>query len=281
MKQLGKHLHGTFVKILDDLIGKIPDVISAVVLLLVFVVTALLIRRTLRTALRRVHMDSTVAALITRLTYYLLLAIGMIEALSQLNVNLATLGIGVGAFGFAVGFALRDILSNFLSGILILWTRHFTTGDQIRIKEYEGTVEAIEMRGTILRTYDGRRVTIPNSEVYTNAVTNNTIYTLRRSSVFVGVGYGTDLVKAESAIRAALKNVPDVAEEPTPDVLVKDLGGYSIQLEVRIWTPAQQIEMLTVNSEATKAIREALQTAGLSLPFPTQVIILQEPEPKP
>lgn len=281
MEQLGKHLHGIFVKILNDLIEKIPDMISAVVLLLVFAGVAFVIRRIFRGALRRVHMDPTVAILVTRLAYYLVLAIGVIEALSQLNMNFATLGIGVGAFGFAVGFALRDILSNFLSGILILWTRHFTAGDQIRIKEYEGTVESIEMRGTILRTYDGRRVTIPNSEVYTNAVINNTVYAFRRSNVFVGVSYDADLAEVEKLILTALKDVPDVAQSPAPDVLVKELGGYSIQLEVRVWTPAEQIEVLTVNSAATRAIKEALQTAGVQMPLPTQSIILHDPEQKP
>ena len=140
MEQLGKQLHGIFVKILNDLVKKIPDMISAVVLLLVFVGVAFAIRHTFRSALRRVRMDPTVAVLVTRLAYYLVVAIGVIEALSQLNVNLSTLGIGVGAFGFALGFALRDILSNFMSGILILWTRHFAAGDQIRINEHEGTL---------------------------------------------------------------------------------------------------------------------------------------------
>jgi small-conductance mechanosensitive channel len=193
-------------------------------------------------------------------------------------MNLSALGLGVGAFGFAMGFALRDILSNFLSGILILGTRHFSVGDQIRIKEYEGTVEAIEMRGTILKTYDGRRVTIPNSEVYTNAVINNTIYTMRRSSIFVGVSYDSDLEMVKELILTALKTVPNVAQQPQPDVLVKELGNYSIQLEIRIWTSAQQIDVLTVNSTATKAIKEALRAGGVQIPFPTQIIIIHDSE---
>lgn len=279
MKSLQARLEAVFVKMLDDLIKKIPDIIVSLMLLVIFVLAALLIRHVVQGSLRRMRVERNVQTLVSRLVYYLVLAIGLVQVLSQLSVNLAALGIGVGMFGFAVGFALKDILSNFLSGILILWTHHFSAGDQIRIRDYEGTVEAIEIRGTILRTYDGRQVTIPNSDVYTNAVINNTYHRNRRSSIFASVAYDTDFANAEKVIRAALAGVPDVAVDPSPDVLVSELGGYAIRLEIRIWTPAPQIEMLTVNSEAAKAIKQAFDAAGIELPYPTQTILLRESEP--
>jgi small-conductance mechanosensitive channel len=276
---LGTRLKKVFLEMLDNLVAKIPDLIAALLLFAVFMLAAMLVRRMVRSALRRVRVESNVAAMITRLSYYAVLLVGIIEALSQLNVNLAALGIGVGMLGFALGFALKDILSNFLAGVLILWTRHFTAGDQIRIQDYEGTVEAVEMRGTIIRTYDGRRVTIPNSTVYTNAVINNTVQMHRRSSVLVSVGYETDMSRARSLIIEALKSTDGVLDDPPPDTLVKRIDRYAIEIEIRFWTPAQQLDVLTLSSDATEAIHKALKDAGVHTPYPTQVVLLEENRP--
>lgn len=274
---IGQRLQNTFKAMLISLIKRIPDVAAALVLLAIFFVIALVMRRVVRAALRRAHVHQNVVVLISRLVYYAILTVGAVEALGQIGINLTALAAGIGVAGFALGFALKDILSNFLSGMLILWTRHFSVGDQIRIKEFEGTVEAIELRGTILRTYDGRRVTIPNSTVYTNAVVNNTAYTQRRSSIFLTVGYDVDLQKAEELIRSGLKTVTQVLQEPRPDVLIKELGDYSVQLEVRIWTPAAQLELLTVNSQAVRAVKDSLESGGVVAATPMQVVVESQP----
>lgn len=277
---LGQRLQSAFKAMLISLVKKVPDVVAALVLFAIFFAIALIMRRVVRAALRRAHIHQNVVVLISRLVYYAVLTIGFVEALGQTGINLTALAAGIGVAGFALGFALKDILSNFLSGILILWTRHFSVGDQIRIQDFEGTVEAIELRGTILRTYDGRRVTIPNSTVYTNAVVNNTAYTQRRSSIFLTVGYDVDLEKTEDLIRSALKAVPQVLEEPRPDVLVKELGDYSVQLEIRIWTPATQLELLTVNSQAVRAVKDSLESSGIVVATPMQIVVESQSKPE-
>lgn len=273
MTRLWQHLQVVLVRMLDDLVRQVPTLLAAVALVVAFWAIAWLVRRALWAALRRSSLDVNVSKMVARIIYYVIVLIGIFDALSQLKVNLAALGISIGLLSFGIGFALKDILSNFLAGLLILWTRPFVNGDQIRVKEFEGTVESIEMRGTILRTYDGRRVIIPNADVYTNPVINNTFYVARRSSVSVSVAYNTDLARAEQVVREALKAVPEVSDEPPPDILVRALGSYAIELEVRIWTPTRQLEVLQVNSAATKAVRDALTANHIEMPFPTSVSI--------
>jgi small conductance mechanosensitive channel len=273
MSSLWHHLRAVLLGVPDGLIQRLPDLLAAIALVAVFWVTAWLVRRALWAALRRSALDVNVSRMLTRVVYSLIVLVGVLNALSQLRVNLAALGIGLGLLSFGIGFALKDILSNFLAGLLILWTRPFVNGDQIRVRDFEGTVEAIEMRGTILRTYDGRRVIIPNADVYTNPVTNNTFYLLRRSSVSVSVAYDTDLPRAEQVMRQALRAVPEVSDEPAPDILVRALGSYALELEVRIWTPTRQLEVLQANSAATKAIRDALAENHIEMPLPTIVSV--------
>src|SRR3712207_6407586 len=125
---------------------------------------------------------------------------------------LATLGIG----SVAIGFAFKDILQNWLSGLLILYRQPFRPGDRIVSGGYEGTVESIEARATLLRTYDGQRVVIPNSDIYTGTVTVRTAFPRRRSEYDVGIGYGDDVEQACRVIRRALDGVEGVASDPAP-----------------------------------------------------------------
>jgi hypothetical protein len=116
--------------------------------------------------------------------------------------------LGIGSV--AIGFAFRDVLQNYLAGILLLLTEPFRIGDQIRFGSYEGTVEEIQTRATLLKTYDGRRVVIPNSELFTNSVVVNTAFEVRRLEYDVGIGYGDDVERARALILEALRSVEGV-----------------------------------------------------------------------
>ncbi|MBJ6126989.1 mechanosensitive ion channel family protein [Microvirga splendida] len=185
---------------------------------------------------------------------------------------LATLGIG----SIAVGFAFKDILQNWLAGLLILLRQPFRQGDQIMIGTHEGTVERIEARATLIRTYDGRRVIIPNSSVYTESVTVNTAFERRRSEYDVGVGYGDDVRKACEVIRNALKDLPGVVQNPAPEAIPWELAGSSINIKVRWWTQPHRADVVSVRGSVILAVRQALGEAGIDLPFPTNVVLLHD-----
>ncbi|BAY45331.1 MscS mechanosensitive ion channel [Scytonema sp. HK-05] len=130
----------------------------------------------------------------------------------------------LGISGVAIGFAFRDILQNFLAGILILLTEPFQIDDQIVFKNFEGTVESIQTRATTIRTYDGRRIVIPNSELFTNSVTVNTAFENRRLEYDIGIGYGDDIDQAKQLILEAAQEKLDIVNHAFLIVAVGKVG---------------------------------------------------------
>jgi len=185
---------------------------------------------------------------------------------------LSTLGIG----SIAIGFAFKDILQNWLAGLLILIRQPFTTGDQIVVSGYEGTVQHIEARATLIKTYDGRLVVIPNADVYSKAVTVNTAFEKRRSEYAFGIGYGDDIGRATQVILGALATVEGVEKDPAPDVLPWELGASSVDIKVRWWTDSRRSNVVLVRSRVVGALKTALSEAGIDLPFPTQTVLLHD-----
>jgi small conductance mechanosensitive channel len=202
---------------------------------------------------------------------FLVVATIIFPSISPANL-LSTLGIG----SIAIGFAFKDILQNWLAGLLILLRQPFRTGDQIIVGKHEGTVEHIEARATLIKTYDGRRVIIPNSAVYTDAVTVNTAFPLRRSQYDVGIGYGDDIDRACEVILAAIRNVEGVAQDPPPETFAWELSGSTVNLRVRWWTHSKRSEVVRTQGRVIRVMKQALGDAGIDLPFPTNVVLLHD-----
>lgn len=178
-------------------------------------------------------------------------------------------GLGIGSI--AVGFAFKDILQNWLAGLLILLREPFHVGDQIVVRGYEGTVERIETRSTNIQTYDGRRVLIPNSDVYTQAVLINTAFPFRRSEYDLGIGYGDDIRRARDVILQALGGLPGVEAEPAPAVLPWSLEASWVVLKIWWWTHSRRADVVLVRAEVIEAVKYALDEAGIDIPFQTTV----------
>jgi small conductance mechanosensitive channel len=183
----------------------------------------------------------------------------------------------LGISSVAIGFAFRDVLQNFLAGILLLLNEPFRVGDQIKMGDIEGTVEEIETRATMIRTYDNRRMVVPNAELFTNAVTVNTAYDKRRIEYDVGIGYGDDIENAKRLIREALGTVDDVMTDPAPDVLVHELADSTVNIRVRWWiVPPRRADALDSRDKVLTAIKNKLAENGVDLPFPTQQILFHD-----
>ena len=221
--------------------------------------------------------DRTMQILVTQFTYYLVWALGFIVALDAMGMNLEAVVTGLGLGSVAIGFALKDILSNLVSGMLILLMRPFEIGDQIVIEETEGTVERIELRATHIRTYDGRLILVPNGQVFTSRITNNTESPLRRASVGVVFGYQQDLARALSIILDAVKAVPGVAQTPAPSMRVQDLSRECLHLEARFWGESRRADLMNTASAARVSILDALRAAGFQLPNPDQRFVTIAP----
>jgi small-conductance mechanosensitive channel len=246
----------------------IPRVLAAVAVLGVFWAVAAGLRALLRVLFRRVISDLTVENLLKQVVYYLVWAIGILVAADALGFEPETVVTGLGLTSLALGFALKDIISNFVSGILILGLRPFQIGDEIVVGETEGSVQRIRLRATEIKTYDGRLVLVPNAELFTSRVTNNTAAPVRRTSVEVPVAYGTDLARAERALLAAAEGVPEVLTSPEPSVRVRLLGTADMVLELRFWTDSRRADLLATTSVVRRRVVEAFSDAGLPLPEP-------------
>ena len=183
------------------------------------------------------------------------------------------LGIG----GVAIGFAFRDVLQNLLAGILILLTRPFRIGDQIRQGSQEGTVEDIWVRATVLRTYDNRRILIPNASLFTDEIEVITAYDKRRLQFPLTIGNGDDIARARDTIVQALHGAPGVLPDPGPEALVTGLGSAGVDMVARFWiNPPRRREAVDALDGAIEAVKRALADAGIDLPFPTQQMLFHD-----
>lgn len=183
----------------------------------------------------------------------------------------------LGLSSVAIGFAFRDILQNFLAGILLLLTQPFRIGDQIRFGDYEGVVEDIQTRATMLRTYDARRIVIPNGELFTKSMTVHTAYEHRRLEYDVGIGYGDDLERARRVMLEAMRTVDEVLEDPAPDILLLDFTPSAVNLKIRWWIqPPRRAEALESQDRVLTAVKQALVENGIDLPFETRVVLFHD-----
>ncbi len=246
----------------------LPGIAAALIVLGVFWTLAAFVRVVVRKAARYVR-DPTIKLLLVQVSYYAVWLVGCIVALDAVGVNPESVVTALGLTGVALGFALREVLSNFVSGVLILALRFFDIGDQIVVGDTEGTVEAIDLRATHIRTGDGRLVFVPNAEVSTSRVTNNSASPLRRTSIFVYLSYREDVARTLSIVLATLRDVAGIASTPAPTIQLNDLAPQHLQVEARFWADSRRADFINIVSTARIAIVGALAKEGIELPLPT------------
>lgn len=256
----------------------LPNILIAIIVFILFWFIAKFTRRLIKNFTKR-KKSRNLGLVLARLSQGLIILVGAFIALAIVipSFKPGDLIQLLGVSGVAVGFAFRDILQNFLAGILILITEPFSINDQIVFKEFEGTVEHIQTRATTIRTYDGRRIVIPNAELFTNAVTVNTAFDKRRLEYDVGIGYGDDIEQAKQIILDVLRNNQDSLADPAPEALVVELADSTINIRARWWvSPPRQADALETQDQILTAINNQLVAAGIDLPFPTQQILFHD-----
>jgi small conductance mechanosensitive channel len=217
--------------------------------------------------LRRRHTPSF-STVMAKLAGWSVTAIGVLLALAVTfpSVQPVDLLAGLGFFSVAIGFAFQDILENLLAGILLLFRQPFVGGDEIKVGDDEGTVERITIRETVLTTFDGERILIPNADVYKSAVHIHTAHPFRRTNFAVGVAYEADLDRARSVARDALAHVDGVLNDPPPEALIIDLTGSTVDLDVRFWSSSTELDRRRVLDRAIGAVKSAFDDAGIEMP---------------
>ncbi|WP_316435924.1 mechanosensitive ion channel family protein [Leptolyngbya sp. NK1-12] len=264
---------------LQGFIALLPNIVLAVIVFGLFFIIARAIRQLVKRLTRQHRYARNLGLVLGRLAQGSIVLIGLFVALSIVIPSLTAGDLVqlLGISGVAIGFAFRDILQNFLAGILILLTEPFQIDDQIVFKDFEGTVENIQTRATMIRTYDGRRIVIPNSELFTNSVTVNTAFERRRLEYDVGIGYSDDIETAKQLILEAIASVDSVLSEPSPDVLVVGLAESTVNIRARWWIePPRRMDALDMQDQVLTAIKNTLTANGIDLPFPTQQILFHD-----
>lgn len=258
---------------------RLPQIALALLVFVGFYLAAKVLRGTTRRIFEKRTRHRNVGFVVGRLAQGALVILGLLVALV---IALPTFRPGqlvqlLGISSVAIGFAFRDILQNFLAGILLLLTEPFKIDDQIRFGEYEGVVEDIQTRATMIRTYDGRRIVIPNAELFTHSVIVNTAFEHRRLEYDVGIGYGDDIEQAKDLMLAALRSVEGVIADPPPDVLLVGLGPSSVTLRARWWiAPPRRSDALDTQDRVLLAVKKTLSVHGIDLPFDTRLVLFHD-----
>lgn len=268
----------TIERLTDGFVAMLPRLLLAVLIAGAFFVVARAVSAAVRRNAQRRGEHKTLEIAIGRLVQAGILLLGALVAVTAAFPGFTPADL-VGALGIgsvAIGFAFKDIFQNFLAGILILITKPFRVGDQIIFKEYEGTVEDIQTRATYIRSYDGRRVIIPNGELYTNSVTVNTAFPKRRWEYDIGIGYGDDVERAREIILRVLREAEDVSPDPKADVILVDFAESSTNLRARWWTDSHIADGLNALDRVLTSTKRELLAAGIDLPFPTRQILFHD-----
>jgi len=228
-------LLGKMQAMLTGFISLLPNLVLALIVFTIFFFVARAIKKIVRNLTRDHRQARNLGMMLGRLAQGVTILVGLFIALSIVipSLKAGDLVQLLGISSVAIGFALRDILQNFLAGILILLTEPFQIDDQIVFKNFEGTVENIQTRTTTIQTYDGRRIVIPNSELFINSVTVNTAFENRRLEYDIGIGYGDDIDEVRQLILEAMHETDGLLETPAPDAIVVDLAGSTVNIRAR------------------------------------------------
>jgi small conductance mechanosensitive channel len=205
---------------------------------------------------------------------------GLLIALSQLGISLGPLLAGLGIAGFVIGFALQDTLSNFASGLMILFYKPFDVGDTVEVGGVFGTVNHMSLVNTTVLTFDNQTLVIPNNKIWGDVIKNVTSQRTRRVDMTFGIGYADDVPKAEKVLMEIIESHERVLRDPEPTVRLHELGDSSVNFVVRPWVKTD--DYWPVYWDVTRAVKLAFDAQGISIPFPQRdVHVYTEVAPEP
>ena len=259
-------------------IAALPRLLLALVVFVVFVGLAVAAKVVVRRAASRHEGHQTLQLALGRLAQSAMVVLGFLVAVTVAfpafsPANLISL-LGVGSV--AIGFAFKDIFQNFLAGLLILITKPFRVGDDIVYREYAGTVQDIQTRATLIRTPDGKRVVIPNSDLYTNTVVVNTAYPTVRTTYDFRIHHGDDVERARQVIGEVLAQVEGVLPDPKADCVIADVADEGVVLRARWWTSSRGDDR---KGQVLGEVKRRLEGAGIRLAYPVREVVLRrEPD---
>ena len=247
----------------------IPWAINITLAIIIYVVGRWLVRLIVKAVdrlMERSKVDESLRDFAGNIIKVALTIVVLIAALEQLGINTTSVIAVFAAAGLAVGLALKDSLSNFAAGVMLILFKPFKLGDVINAAGSTGTVESIRIFNTLLRTPDNQEITLPNSHIYGGCITNITARDTRRIDLVIGIGYDDNIGKAKQLLEGIVARHSAILDEPASTIMVLELGESSVDIAVRPWVKTE--DYWAVRSGLLQTIKETFDEQGISIPYP-------------
>lgn len=259
-------------KLQQALVAWGPNLVGALVILILGYLAAKFVTGILRRSLKRANVDDTLVKFSSSIANIALMTMVVIAVLERLGVNTTSFAAVLAAAGLAIGLAFQDTLANFAAGVLVMIFRPFAVDDYVEAGGVSGTVEEVQIFTTVLRTPDNKRVIVGNAAILGDAITNYSANDQRRVDMVFGIGYSDRIDEARRILEGILAADARVLEDPEPVVAVLELADSSVNFAVRPWVPTP--DYWSVYFDITEKVKLAFDDAGVSIPFPQQDVHL-------
>ncbi|HAX70435.1 MAG TPA: mechanosensitive ion channel family protein [Anaerolineales bacterium] len=268
-----------FSTLAENFANSAPNILTAILIVVVSAYAGIGLSRFLKRVLKKQDAEPGVSHLLSQILKWTIISLGVIAALQRFFDVTAFLT-GLGILGFTVGFALQNIMQNFVSGVILLVQQPFKVGQVVNIAGFDGTVLKIGLRTTEMKTLDGRIVFLPNGDVLAQPIINYTRADMRRIELSIGVAYDSDSDVVRTIILDEIKQVKGYLETPEPLVFFHTFGASSMDLTVFFWADTALVSPLVAKDEALTRIRQAFAQAHIEIPYPVQVQYYRTPGKK-
>ncbi len=257
----------------------IPWGLNLIMALVIFIVGRWLaksIKNVAKRLMSKAEMDEILTNFVGNMLYFALLIVVVIAALDRLGINTTSVMAIFAAAGLAVGLALKDSLSNFAAGVMLVFFKPFKAGDFIEAAGITGVVEQLRIFSTVMRTGDNREITIPNSHIYGGTIVNFSARDTRRIDLIFGIGYEDNIKQAKALIDEAMNEDERILKDPEPVILLMELADSSVNFAVRPWVNSP--DYWVVRGDLMERVKEKFDANGISIPYPQQDLHLYKAE---
>ncbi|MEO6694597.1 MAG: mechanosensitive ion channel [Ignavibacteria bacterium] len=275
IKSFTNLITGKLTNWIEALIKLLPNIILAALILVLGLIVSKLAKKTALRIVSKISPSQTLNHLFGSVVYITCIGITIFTVLSILNLDKAVTSIlaGAGIIGLALAFAFQDIAANFISGIFISFRKPLKVGDIVRIKNYMGKVQEVNLRDTVMLTFNGETVIIPNKDVFQNPIENFSYLGKRRLDLTVGVSYGENLENVRQITLEAVKDIEDISSTDEITLFFYEFGESSINFSLRIWINSTEQQIFKkVGNDAIMKIKNAYDKNSIVIPFPIRTL---------
>ena len=257
---------------IELLIGLFGSILGAMFILFIgFIIGGWVRRRLVSLGEKHKHLDATLFSFLGNVARYVVIAFSVLFVMNTFGIQTTSIVAVIGAAGLAIGLALQGTLSNVAAGVMIVFFRPIKLGDFVEVNGQMGTVKDITLNFIELSAVSNVQIIIPNAQVWGNTIVNYSSYDTRRAEWVFGVGYGANLKLAEDTIRETIMADERSRTEPSPFIQVNNLGESSVDFLVRVWCSSG--DYFQYQADMKRRVKEALDDAGVPIPFPTRTIV--------